>query len=46
MGADIRMVKRGDGEVRQMKETLSRRIPPRGLGCILKVLNERDGVMR
>lgn len=28
-----------------MKETLARRIPPRGLGCILKVLNERDGVI-
>lgn len=33
------------GRERQMKETFSRRTP-RGLGCILKVLNERDGVMR
>lgn len=33
------------GRERQMKEIFSR-TPPRGLGCILKVLNERDGVIR
>lgn len=34
------------GRERQMKEIFSRRTPPRGLRCILKVLNERDGVIR
>lgn len=43
MGADIRMVEREMGRERQMKEIFSRRTPPRGLRCILKVLNERDG---
>ena len=29
-----------------MKETFSRRKTTRGVGCVFKVWNERDGVMK